>query len=306
MTKNKQRNHTQQSTGRRLKHHLLSLFVPRAHNGYHPHLINRYGLAVMLLLGLAALGASLQQPHSVLGSHAGIQPSALLHQVNSERTKSSHSPLVLSEKLSLAAQEKGRDMLENQYWAHTSPSGVTSWRWINEQGYQYAYAGENLARNFANAEATVAAWMASSSHRKNLLHSYYTEVGFGIVDGQLHGRSSTIIVALFATPSSSLAADAEATRAPPTGTQIGWVSRVGVAVQSFTPAVIGAMTITILGIMVAGVTFISTHLGAPVAAGHRANRISRGVWHQHHTISKMIGMGAFVVICTILFAGGSL
>ncbi|MFS8119533.1 MAG: CAP domain-containing protein, partial [Microcoleus sp.] len=51
---------------------------------------------------------------------------------------------------------------------HVSPTGVQPWVWINDTGYNYDTAGENLAKNYPSTQATVDAWMASPVHRANI------------------------------------------------------------------------------------------------------------------------------------------
>jgi hypothetical protein len=67
-------------------------------------------------------------------------------------------------------------------------------------GYKYRYAGENLARDFSSASSAVDAWMNSPSHRDNILNGNYKDVGIGVVEGNLGGADTTIIVQFFGTP----------------------------------------------------------------------------------------------------------
>jgi len=103
--------------------------------------------------------------------------------------------------LANAARQKGLDMLDKNYWAHVSPDGTEPWDFFLREGYVYKYAGENLARDFTNPESAVAAWMASPSHRDNLLSSKYEEIGIAVVEGDLSGQDTTLIVQLFGTKS---------------------------------------------------------------------------------------------------------
>ncbi|GAH47620.1 unnamed protein product, partial [marine sediment metagenome] len=64
--------------------------------------------------------------------------------------------------LSKAALLKAQDMLENDYFAHRSPEGITGWYWIKKAGYNYQRAGENLAIAFLDSEEVHKAWNDSS------------------------------------------------------------------------------------------------------------------------------------------------
>ena len=116
---------------------------------------------------------------------------------NQKRIENGLSGLGVNPLLSEAARAKGEDMLLKDYWAHTSPDGVEPWKFFADVGYKYRFAGENLARDFSNAQSAVEAWMASPSHRENLLSSKYQEIGIAVVEGDLNGVDTTIIVQLF-------------------------------------------------------------------------------------------------------------
>ena len=68
-------------------------------------------------------------------------------------------------------------MFSKNYWAHFAPDGSTSpWDFIHQSGYNYIFAGENLAKGFTDANSVVAAWMNSPSHRENILSNKYKDV----------------------------------------------------------------------------------------------------------------------------------
>ena len=192
MAKNKQKPRLRN----RVAHHAIDAVVPRKRNGYRPYLTNRYGMAMIVVMVFAVCVSYVQQSPAVLGAEVAIRPTELLKEVNKERGQEKLPELTISQKLTRAAEAKAEDMIANQYWAHESPSGATPWKWVNAAGYHYAYAGENLAKNFASADSTVAAWMASEGHRKNLMHEYYTEAGFAVIDGELDGADATLVVGL--------------------------------------------------------------------------------------------------------------
>jgi hypothetical protein len=101
-------------------------------------------------------------------------------------------------------------MFTENYWAHNSPSGNSPWVWFKQEGYNYMYAGENLARGFSNSKDTVDAWMASKmGHKENLLGSNYQEIGIAVEDGVLNGEKTTLVVQLFGTPIGAIATNPE-------------------------------------------------------------------------------------------------
>ncbi|MFA6383459.1 MAG: CAP domain-containing protein [Parcubacteria group bacterium] len=102
--------------------------------------------------------------------------------------------------LDLAAEAKAEDMVKNDYFAHTSPSGIDPWYWFKKLGYGYKYAGENLAVNYDSAEEQHKAWMNSKTHRANILNANYREVGVAVVKGKIDGENSLLTVEMFGTP----------------------------------------------------------------------------------------------------------
>ena len=61
---------------------------------------------------------------------------------------------------------------------------------IEQEGYQYIYAGENLAVDFSESSEVIEAWFDSPSHRENLLSHNYSEIGFAVINGELKGRKN--------------------------------------------------------------------------------------------------------------------
>jgi hypothetical protein len=117
--------------------------------------------------------------------------------VNQARSKAGLAPLQENAKLSAAAGAKAEDMLKNDYFAHNSPGGKTPWYWIERAGYNYKFAGENLAMNFESAEEEQKAWMDSPTHKKNILNSSYNDIGVGVKEGKIDGQSTTVVVQMF-------------------------------------------------------------------------------------------------------------
>lgn len=119
--------------------------------------------------------------------------------VNQARMEKGLKPLEANDKLFQVASNKADDMLKNNYFAHTSPKGITPWVWFDEGDYNYKFAGENLAINFSSAEDQQKAWMASETHRKNILDTNYQEIGLAVKKGFINGKLTTITVQEFGT-----------------------------------------------------------------------------------------------------------
>ncbi len=135
----------------------------------------------------------------VLGYATSISVEQILELVNQKRKENNLKELTLSQELTIAATQKAADMFTKDYWAHISPTGVTPWQFIASSGYEYLYAGENLAKNFDKSSEVVEAWMKSPTHRANILKPEYTEIGIAVMNGKLNGEETTLVVQEFGT-----------------------------------------------------------------------------------------------------------
>lgn len=123
---------------------------------------------------------------------ASLNASTIHTLVNKERTAQGVAPLERSPALDAVAQSKLNDMVANKYFAHTSPAGKNFKHWFNVNSYLYTYAGENLARYFTTEKATVKGWMASPTHKSNIMKPQYTDTGIAV--------KGDLVVQVFAKP----------------------------------------------------------------------------------------------------------
>ncbi len=149
---------------------------------------------------LALLAVGLTYVLRGQGGVAAVVRSIVIERTNEARTQAAAPVLLVSPRLTEAAQRKAEDMAHKGYFAHTSPTGVTPWYWYDAVGYPFTAAGENLAVRFTTADAVVRAWSESEGHRANLLNRAFTETGVGIARGTYKGREATFVVQLFGTP----------------------------------------------------------------------------------------------------------
>lgn len=162
-----------------------------------------YLLGFILFRFLLTLGHA--QFPDVLGYATDIHVQQLLDATNATREKAGVAPLTLDQRLSRAAALKAQDMFAKGYWAHNSPEGNTPWEFVTAAGYRYRVAGENLAKNFSVSNAVVDAWMASPTHRDNIMRVDYKDIGFAVVNGVLGGEETTLVVQMFGAGDSQLA-----------------------------------------------------------------------------------------------------
>jgi len=126
----------------------------------------------------------------------------IITKTNAARISNGIKGLKESVVLDVAAAQKLDDMARNGYFAHFSPSGTSPWHWFQVNGYRYAYAGENLAIGFIDAQSTVDAWLQSSSHRRNVLSSSFQEIGVAVARVNIGNDNGIVVVQLFGTPTS--------------------------------------------------------------------------------------------------------
>ena len=131
---------------------------------------------------------------------ASLTQDTIIAEVNPAREIENLLPLNSSLLLTQAAQMKAQDMIDRDYFAHNDPEGKRPWQWLDKVGYKYALAGENLAKDFFEVSPLVTAWLNSPSHAKNILNSYFTEIGIGVATGDINGQETTVVAMFVAYP----------------------------------------------------------------------------------------------------------
>lgn len=177
-------------------------FIPHKDTHKKAHLISWEALLIYILFFIfLQVGFSIVNytKPGILGISANIDQKKLIELTNIERQKKGLSQVLENEALNNAAKLKAENMFAENYWAHFAPSGKTPWDFILGAGYHFTFAGENLAKNFYSSDEIVAAWMASVTHRDNLLNSNYKDIGIAVVEGVLNGQKTTLIVQEFGT-----------------------------------------------------------------------------------------------------------
>lgn len=96
-----------------------------------------------------------------------------LDATNQQRTAAGLSVLKWDSSLAQCAAVRATEATES--WSHTRPNG-SEWYTVNSQ-VQY---GENLAKNYNSGENVVTGWMASPTHRANLLSSDFKTIGIAV------------------------------------------------------------------------------------------------------------------------------
>lgn len=185
-----------------LPNFLLRFFIPHEFNNHRAHLIHPISISFLtsaIILMRMFLPLSAKIAPVVVGYEAHITPEEIVELTNIERKNAGMSEVELDPILTKAALVKASDMMARDYWSHNTPDGKQPWIFLAEVGYQYRYAGENLARDFSSSVGVVEGWMNSPSHKENLLSPRYRDMGVAIVEGDLGGVRTTLVVQFFGT-----------------------------------------------------------------------------------------------------------
>lgn len=188
--------------------------LPHKGNGYKPLALTAGGVALALILivliqGVYVLGSrfAFSNPHFL----ASVLPSVVTGLTNDDRHTQGLKAVDPDALLTKAAQMKAEDMAEKGYFSHVAPDGKTPWYWLDQVKYPYTYAGENLAIDFTDSKDVEDAWMASPTHRANIVKPQYTRIGIGVAKGMYEGHETTFVVQFFATPKAGVIIPGEST-----------------------------------------------------------------------------------------------
>lgn len=147
--------------------------------------------ALLALLVLGMMGTTFMFAHSqgyklaekqLEPRYDTISTADMVGLINIEREREGLKPLKENKILDKTAELKACDMLSGNYFAHEDLKGQKSWHLFKENGYDYQYAGENLADNYGVFES-MRLFMKSPAHRENIMMPEYKEVGVGTCGG---------------------------------------------------------------------------------------------------------------------------
>jgi len=111
----------------------------------------------------------------------------ILDLINAERAKAGLAALKADPELMEVARLKAKDMVENNYFAHQSPTYGSPFDMMRQFGISFKTAGENIAGN-STEEGAVKAWMNSEGHRKNILNGNFNLTGIGVYQSPKYGK----------------------------------------------------------------------------------------------------------------------
>ncbi len=107
--------------------------------------------------------------------------------INQQRANNGLSNLKVDSEVQRVARIKAQDMVNNNYFAHESPTYGSPFNMLKSFKISYKTAGENIAGNSSNSGA-VNAWMNSPGHKANILNNSYNYTGIGVVSSKKYGK----------------------------------------------------------------------------------------------------------------------
>lgn len=100
--------------------------------------------------------------------------------VNRERSNRGLGLLKYDSQLGYVARLKSQDMINNNYFSHTSPTYGSPFNMMERFGLRFSAAGENIAYGQRTAQEVMNSWMNSAGHKANILSATYTHIGVGV------------------------------------------------------------------------------------------------------------------------------
>jgi hypothetical protein len=199
-------------------------FIPHVGNDHRPHILRdssiRNIVVIVIFLEILTFLIPTLTHINMTGGMAAVLPAVLDDLTNQERQSQNLQTLAVNPILNEAAEMKAEDMATKGYFAHTSPEGKTPWYWLQKVGYKYQYAGENLAINFSDSKDVTDAWMASPTHKANIVKGNYTEIGTGIATGIYEGKETVFVTQVYANPLPEVFKPAEPAKTVPKTTTV--------------------------------------------------------------------------------------
>jgi uncharacterized YkwD family protein len=116
-----------------------------------------------------------------------VDEQKMINLVNVQRAKYGLTPLKINADLIQAARLKAKDMVENNYFSHTSPTYGSPFNMLRQFGISYRTAAENLA-GAPTVEIAHESLMNSPGHRANILNPNFTDIGIGVISGSIYGK----------------------------------------------------------------------------------------------------------------------
>lgn len=138
-------------------------------------------LVLSLVLPLALGACATASLPSAPAEQLTLDRTRALGSVNAFRAEHGMPPLRMEAHLMAAAAAQSAAMAKRGKMDH-EVAGKLPDR-VRAAGYDWTTTAENIAASFRDHDSAMAAWVASPGHRKNLLNTQVTEIGFAAAKG---------------------------------------------------------------------------------------------------------------------------
>jgi uncharacterized YkwD family protein len=108
----------------------------------------------------------------------------VLQLVNQYRTSAGLGTLSMDGELANMAMVKAKDMHDNHYFSHNSPTYGSPFDMMKQFGITYRSAGENIASGQSSPTQVMNDWMNSPGHRANILNTSFSKIGVAYYNGE--------------------------------------------------------------------------------------------------------------------------
>ncbi len=122
-------------------------------------------------------------------ANADAMVQKVLELVNQERTHRGLNAVTLNPQLTRLAEDYACQMIDQGFFDHFTPGPepLGPGERAIDAGYIFLALCENLAAGQTSPEQVMTEWMASESHRQNILGPQWREVGIAVRAGGEHG-----------------------------------------------------------------------------------------------------------------------
>lgn len=116
-----------------------------------------------------------------------LSETVMLQKVNEARQKAGVLPLTLDPKLTIVAEDYGKNMFARGYFSHYTPEGISPFDRLEHYSVPYNSAAENLAYA-PDTELAMTGLMNSPGHKRNILDPSFKKIGIGVIDAGTYGK----------------------------------------------------------------------------------------------------------------------
>ncbi|MBJ6359764.1 CAP domain-containing protein [Paenibacillus sp. GCM10012307] len=157
--------------------------APGSNNNPFDFIVGDNGLPGSNPTNPAVPGTPSNQPNQAASPEQTADSSSYLKQVldlvNQERSKAGLNTLSADNQLDKVAFDKAKDLYDNNYFDHQSPTYGSPFDMMKSYGVSYSSAGENIAKGQTSPQEVMSQWMNSPGHRANILNTSFTNIGIG-------------------------------------------------------------------------------------------------------------------------------